>query len=101
MRPLSIQEIDLLDFFEVEPNRPEPDIPWTYDNSVYEVGDSLRLFFGVTPSSKDVSLELRVGDDILYELSALGIEDVHYHKEKRRRVTRTDHLAKRICLVQS
>jgi hypothetical protein len=51
---------------------------------VYEVGHPLHLSFGIAPSSKDISLELKLDDTVVYKLSALGIEDVRYHRKKHR-----------------
>jgi hypothetical protein len=83
--PLSIDEVDLLSFFEVEPTHLEAGMPWLYNDSIYEISDGqLRLSFGITPLSKDVSIAMKLGEAVVYELRACYVEDVRCRKEKDR-----------------
>lgn len=82
---LSIDEFDLLSFFEAEPALLESDIPWAYNDSVYEVGDArCTVSFGITPSAKDVTVLLKLDGALVYELHAVGVEDVRCHNDKGR-----------------
>ena len=84
---ISAEELDLLTFFEVEPKMREVDIPWLYNDSVYEVvREDLHLSFAVAPSYKDVRIILKRGEHLLYELNAMDVEDIRYHNEKDREI---------------
>ena len=86
MKTLSIEELDLLNFFETVPDRLQPDGPWFYDDSVYEASDAhVRISFAVAPAAKDIRVILRTsGDAVVYELNAVGVDDVKYHNDKGR-----------------
>ena len=43
-----------------------------------------KISFGLTPCSKDVSIQLKASDAMVYELHAAYVNDVCYHKEKGR-----------------
>src|SRR5436190_9967813 len=84
-KSLSIDEVDLLNFFAVEPTPLEPGIPWAYNDSVYETSDGRRhISFAVAPSVKDVRILLKLEDTLAYELNAVGVEDIRYHNDKGR-----------------
>jgi hypothetical protein len=84
-KSLSIEEVELLSFFEVEPTACEPELPWVYNDSVYEVRDArCQLSFAIAPAAKDVRVLLNLDGVLLYELNAVAIEDVRLHKDKGR-----------------
>lgn len=82
---MSIDELDLLNFFAIPPEQRDPDVPWPYNDSAYEVGDGhIRISFAIAPSVKDVRIIVKSSGVPVYELNATGIEDVKYHNEKGR-----------------
>jgi hypothetical protein len=86
VKTLSIDESDLLNFFETIPDRPDPDEPWLYDDSSYEASDAhVRISFGVTPWTRFVTVILRTSSEaIVYKLIAKEVDDVRYHNDKGR-----------------
>uniref|UniRef100_Q01Q79 Uncharacterized protein n=1 Tax=Solibacter usitatus (strain Ellin6076) TaxID=234267 RepID=Q01Q79_SOLUE len=82
---LSVDEYDLLGFFDVMPTPVDRDISWTYNDSVYEVSrNNVQLTFALVPACRDVRIKLAVGGLLVYELNAMGITDVEHHQEKGR-----------------
>lgn len=82
---LSVDESDLLAFFEVMPTPAEHDISWEYNDSVYEVSrNNVHLTFALVPVSRDVKIKFKVGELLVYELNATGIQDIKHHREKGR-----------------
>jgi hypothetical protein len=82
---MSVEPIELLSFFEVEPTFLASEDPWPYTDALYEVtqGD-VGLSFAVAPAYKDVRIILRRADVVLYELSATAVQDVDYHNDSGR-----------------
>ena len=82
---LSVDEYGLLSFFGTSPAQSDDDVPWVYNDSAYEVtnGES-RLTFALAPADRDVRVLLRVRDTVVYELNAMGVEDVKLHNDKGR-----------------
>ena len=81
MNILSAEELDLLSFFEVEPERIDSDIPWPYNHFTYRVQiGQYSVVFGVAPSFKDLSLEISYAGEQLYNLTAVSFNDLRYHK---------------------
>lgn len=80
---ISAGETDLLSFFEVEPTPYDVGIPWPYNDFLYEVtrGD-VSLSFAIEPASKDVRIIAKRNGEQFYELNAMGIDDVLYHKDQ-------------------
>jgi hypothetical protein len=78
---ISAQEWQLLSFFEVEPTTPDGEA-WPYSDFLYQVsrGD-LHLSCAVAPAYKDVRIILRRGVSVIYELNAMGVEDIRYDDE--------------------
>ncbi|HET6828242.1 MAG TPA: hypothetical protein VFH35_06165, partial [Ramlibacter sp.] len=70
---ISAEELDLLVFFEKEPIRLDADVPWPYNEHVYEVsrGD-MSLSFAVHPAHRDIRIILTREGVALYELNAVG-----------------------------
>lgn len=85
MNVITATELDLLTFFEVEPKKLDPDISWPYNDFLYEVvRDDLSLSFSVAPAYKDIRIIFKKGEVVLYELNAVGVEDLKYHNDKGR-----------------
>jgi len=82
---ITAEELELLGFFGVEPKRLDPDVPWPYNDFVYEVqrGD-MSLSVAVAPAYKDVRIVWKSGSQALYELNAVGVDDVKYHNDSGR-----------------
>ncbi|NMG67979.1 hypothetical protein GPA19_23845 [Azoarcus indigens] len=85
MITISADELDLLTFFECEPKLRDADVRWVYNDALYEFsrGD-LTLSCAIAPSYKDVRLILKNGLQAVYELNAMGLADVRYHKDSNR-----------------
>ncbi len=83
MNVISAAEDELLQFFKVDPQRCDANVPWPYNECRYEVqrGD-FALSFAVVPASRDVRVRLQYGGATIYELTATGVEDVSYHADK-------------------
>jgi hypothetical protein len=82
---ISAEEWQLVSFFEVEPTLEDPDVPWIYNTCVYRIErDGLKLTCMVAPSYRDARIEIRRGDAVLYEFSALGLSDIKYESRDRR-----------------
>lgn len=85
MSSASVSELELLSFFEVVPKLLDPENVWDYNDALYEVNQGeLELSFSLAPSYKDVRLILKRGNDTLYELNAVGVEDIKYHNDSGR-----------------
>lgn len=80
---LSVNEYDLLNFFETNPTQLDADVPWIYNDSTYEASDGhVQISFAIAPSVNDVRVLLRSDGVPLYELKAIGVEDVRLHNDK-------------------
>ena len=84
---ISAEKLDLLSFFEVEPKKQDRDVPWPYNDFLYEVAQGdLRRSCAVAPAYKDVRIMLTRGTSTIYELNAMDVYDVRYDNDKRREV---------------
>ena len=82
---LSANEYDLVSFFGILPTQVDPDLPWVYNDSLYEATDGrVYLSFAIAPSVRDVRVILKTGEVTVYELNAMGILDVRHHGDKGR-----------------
>jgi len=82
---LSIDEYALLDFFGTLPVQRDEDVPWVYNDSAYEVtSGETQVSFALAPADRDVRVLLRVRGVLVYELDAMGVDDVKYHNDKGR-----------------
>lgn len=82
MGDITIEELDLLGFFAAEPTRLDPDVPWPYNDFLYAAErGGLSLSFALAPAYKDVRIIITLGTATVYELSAMGVDDVKYHKD--------------------
>jgi len=79
---ISVEEWQLLAFFEVEPTRADADEAWPYNDFTYVtvVGD-MQITFGVAPAYRGFTLTVERCGTKLIELSALSIMDIRYHNE--------------------
>jgi hypothetical protein len=83
MKTLSVGELDLLSFFEVEPSALEANVSWYENDWVYEIKDEhVHLSFAIAPLYGDVRVILKVGGVVPYELNAMGLEDVRHFNDK-------------------
>jgi len=54
---------------------------WAYNNSAYEAVQGLAHgCFAIAPAVKDVRIFLTIGEILIYEFDACGVEDVRHHK---------------------
>ncbi len=79
---LSIEEWQLLSFFEQEPGLLDTNEPWLYNDACYVVQqDCLRLSFAIAPSYADVRIVLFHNEQRLYEINLLEVHDVQYSED--------------------
>jgi hypothetical protein len=82
MNSVSVEELELLSFFEVEPTLAEKEIPWPYNDFSYEVTiGQYKVSFGIAPSYPDLSLSISHSGLEIYSFTALSVKDVRYHKD--------------------
>jgi hypothetical protein len=82
MNSVSVEELELLSFFEVEPTLADKDAPWPYNDFSYEVMiGEYKVLFGIAPSYPDLSLSISHGGADIYSFTALSVKDVRYHKD--------------------
>jgi hypothetical protein len=78
---VSVEEFELLSFFEVEPSRADADQSWPYNDYTFAVSfDAFKVSFGIAPAYRDVSLAISHNDADIYFLTALSADDVRYHR---------------------
>ena len=85
MTAISASEHDLLTFFECEPILQDKDVPWIYNDALYQFaagGFSISCAFA--PSYKDVRIIVKSNQEALYEPNAIGVDDVKYHNDAGR-----------------
>jgi hypothetical protein len=79
---MSVDEIEMLSFFEVLPTIRDPDIPSPYNCYCYLVKlPGFEVSCTLKPAYKDINLTLK-GENIDFELDANCVEDVKYHDDK-------------------
>jgi len=82
---ITTAEADVVSFFEIEPKRLDADIPWPYNTFIFEImRGEISLHFSIAPSYGDLALRLQLGDATIYELSAVGIDDLRYNNDSGR-----------------
>ncbi len=75
--PISVQEYELLEFFGVEPQLVDHDIPWTYNDATYHLEmPDVATTFTVSPSYGDVTLVIRRGAEEIVHFSARQVDDI-------------------------
>jgi len=102
MPDVTAEEWQLLSFFEVEPSMRDCDVPWCYNDALYEVSQGeLSLSFALKPAYHDVRLVLRLHGEILYELHTTDVKDVKYQKDNGREqltIEVNEHEAVELCI---
>lgn len=84
MKP-HLTELELLEFFGVEPQLQWPDTPWEFNDCLYELSDSdLRLTFAVSPADHDVRVTLWAGNRCVYDFHGSFVHALHLRSEKGR-----------------
>ena len=85
MGSISVGEVELLSFFEVEPRIGEAGVPWPYNDFCYfvELG-AFAVRFDIGPSYRDLSLSVNCNGTEFYKLTALSVEDVRHHNHPDR-----------------
>jgi hypothetical protein len=85
MNCVTVEELELLSFFGVEPARVDQDIPWPYTDFSYllEVG-GYTVSFRIAPAYKDLSLSVAHNGSELYSVRSVSIKDVRYHRDADR-----------------
>lgn len=82
MSEVSVQEWQLLSFFEVEPTLLDSGVPWSFNDALYLVQQGgISLSFAIAPNYRDVRLILSLGGTQVFEFSGKGVEDVRYEKD--------------------
>ena len=81
---ITAAEWEVLGFFEVEPETLDKDEAWPYNDFLYEVerGD-VQLSCAIAPAYRDVRIILRVLGGTVYELNAVGVDDIRYREESK------------------
>lgn len=81
MTMITVEELELLTFFEVEPELCDPATPWPYNDFIYQLQlGQYHIYFDISPAYKDVSLRIKHADVEIYSLNALSVKDVRYRK---------------------
>jgi hypothetical protein len=87
MSSVTVEEVELLSFFAVEPERADGNAPWPYNDFTYRVRlDEYEVEFGIHPAYRDLSFSVSRGGVELYKFSALSVHDVRYHGDRDREV---------------
>ncbi|GGD40898.1 hypothetical protein GCM10007235_11160 [Pseudoxanthomonas indica] len=82
MSYVSIEELELLSFFEVEPSRADLDVPWPYNELTYQISLGQHMVsFIISPSYRDLSLSVTHDGTLIYSFRGSSIKDVRYHKD--------------------
>jgi hypothetical protein len=82
---ITVDEIQLLSFFAVQPVTLDREAPWPYTSYSFEVLiGGVSVVFKIEPAYRDVRLVVKVGDSILYDLTAKLVKDVIYHQDTNR-----------------
>ncbi len=91
MSKITVDELDLLTFFECEPKRLDADIPWPYNDFAYEYrSGEWIILFSIAPAYRDVRIILKHEGLVVYELNAIGITDVIYEASSGNETLRLD-----------
>ena len=81
----SVEDFELLSFFEVLPKPADPDTPWPYNDFLYQVQLGTYLVScSIHPAYKDLSLSICNDGTEIYRFSALSLNDIRYHKDADR-----------------
>jgi hypothetical protein len=76
---ISAEEHEVLSFFEVVPTPTDKDIPWPYNDYLYEIErEGMSMSCAIAPAYKDVRIILKYNGSKFYELNSVGVRDVRY-----------------------
>ena len=82
MSYVSVDELELLSFFEVEPVRADRDVRWPYNDFTYQmILGEYAISLSIAPAYKDLSLSVAHKGTTLYAFKGLSVKDVRYHKD--------------------
>jgi len=82
MSYVSVDELELLSFFEVEPSRADLDTPWPYNELTYQVSlGQYAISCTICPSYRDLSLSATYEGKLIYSFTGRSIKDVRHHKD--------------------
>jgi hypothetical protein len=82
MSYLSVEELELLSFFSVEPQPLDPKRPWPYNDFLYKVEIApYAISFTIAPADRDLSFSVTHNGLQIYAFQATALKDVRYHKD--------------------
>lgn len=82
MPPTDLQEWQLLSLFEVEPEYLYPEDPWPYTDAAYSISrDGFELSCAIHPAYSDIRIILKRDAQRIFELNAMGVQDIRYSNE--------------------
>ncbi len=82
MNLLSIEEWELLGYFESDPDRQGLDDLWNFDSSAYSVErNEIKLILAICPHHKDVRITLKSRGCVVYDHDRMSVEDIRLVKE--------------------
>lgn len=85
MTSVTVEELELLSFFEVAPKLRDQGEPWIYHDALYEASvEGVSVSFALAPSYKDVRLTVGKNGRVIYEFNGTGVHDVRYHNDSGR-----------------
>ena len=80
---MDAEDYELLGFFESEPVIEEEGIPWEYNTSTYIYRDNeFEVEFCISPAYGDFTIKLIRSENILFQFSALGVENISVTRVK-------------------
>ena len=83
MGGITANELELLACFGVEPKLDEPGTPWAYNEALYLVEvDGLSVSLAVQPSDRYLRLIVRRGEQTLFEINGVGVQDLKVIHER-------------------
>ena len=60
----------------------DPDVPWPYTELLFKVKRAdFEVSFAISPAYRDIHLVVERNGNTVYELNAIGIDDVRYRKD--------------------
>lgn len=74
---ITATELQMLACCEVEPSLLDPDVPWSYNTATYVFErDGMLVTFTIRPSYRDVRINVKRGEQRVFEFNAKGVADV-------------------------
>ena len=87
MKFTTVEEYELISFFETEPTKLDENIAWPYNKFIFtHKQNNLKLNFSIEPSSKAVELILLNNDSELYHLIINCLVDLKLLKDNKTEV---------------